>query len=79
MPQERLKAKPAKNEQKIEIQSVEVVNFETVAVADDILYDQTENPKVIVTPVAETAKFVPNQAEVYEIKFVHIPTMQNMQ
>lgn len=80
LPQERLKMKPIKPEPKIEIKSVEIVNFETAAIADseEIMRDQVEHPKVIVTPVPESAKFLSNQAEVYEIQFIHIPTVNSL-
>lgn len=80
LPQERLKTRPIKSDPKIEIKSVEIVNFETAAIADsdEIMKDQIDHPKVIVTPVTEGAKFLPNQAEVYEIQFIHIPTINTL-
>jgi hypothetical protein len=81
LPQERLKmSRPVKPEEKIEIKSVEVVNFETAAMeaSDEVIEDQAENPKVIVTPVPESAKYLSNQAEVYEIQFIHIPAINTL-
>lgn len=93
LPQERLRYKPfksdePKNESKIEIKSIEVVNFDTQEdevianevdeECDEASTSQQQHPKVIVTQIPENSKFLSSQAEVYEIQFIHLPTLNTL-
>ncbi|KAG5668757.1 hypothetical protein PVAND_016684 [Polypedilum vanderplanki] len=75
LPQERLKTQ--KNPQKIEIQGIEILNAAESEIVEEIQVEQ-QQPKVIVTQVPESSKFIQNQPEVYEIQFIPIQTINSI-